>query len=319
MPDGLVVVAGCGYVGRHLGELLIRGGSRVLGVSRSESSGAALPGAGWRMAAADISNPADCWRLAEISGPAAAVVHCASSNRGGTEEAYAAVYREGCRNLLAAFPNARFLFTSSTSVYAQVDGSWVGETDVAEPRRGTGRILREAEQRVLDSGGCVLRVAGIYGPHRSVLLRNFLTGNAAIDVRREPPLTPDGRWINQAHREDVCRAAGHVLGLEEGGFRGQIYNVCDAHPLTQRAVYRELSRRFSRPLPSERPPEEGRKRGWTNKRILNRKLCSTGWQPMYPVYFDALDRDPDLVASVVQALETWPARKNSPHFPDPES
>jgi hypothetical protein len=43
------------------------------------------------------------------------------------------VYLEGCRNLIAAFPGVRLLFTSSTSVYAQTDGAAVTEESAAEP------------------------------------------------------------------------------------------------------------------------------------------------------------------------------------------
>ena len=99
----------------------------------------------------------------------------------------------------ATFLNARFFFTSSTSVYAQTDGSWVDESSLAEPTRETGKILRETEEIVLRAGGIVARVAGIYGPGRSFLLRKFLAGEAVIDRERD-------RFLNQVHRDDIASA-----------------------------------------------------------------------------------------------------------------
>ena len=68
-----------------------------------------------------------------------------------------------------SFPAAKILFTSSTSVYAQCDGSRVTEESETKPLRETSRILLETENFVLDKGGIVARLAGIHGPGRSAL------------------------------------------------------------------------------------------------------------------------------------------------------
>ena len=126
----------------------------------------------------------------------------------------------------SALPGAgRRLFTSSTSVYAGSDGAEVTEASPADPERETGRILRQTEDETLAAGGAVVRLAGIYGPGRSVLLQHYLTGQSVIDVRSEPPATPDGRWVNQIHREDAAAAMLHLLGHpDDAVFRGQVYN-----------------------------------------------------------------------------------------------
>ena len=111
------------------------------------------------------------------------VVQCASSGGGGAEE-YRRIYLEGARNLLGAFPSARLLFTSSTSVYAQQHGDIVDETSPANPGHERGQILREAEELVLSHNGIVARLGGIYGPGRSFLLRRFLAGEAVLDSSR---------------------------------------------------------------------------------------------------------------------------------------
>ncbi len=286
-----VLIAGCGYVGQRLAERLRAAGHDVTGLTHSPESAAAVGGV-----ACDISDAAGVAALPRVD----AVIHCAASGRGGGPERYRQVYVEGIRNLVAAQAQARFVFTSSTSVYPQTDGSVVTEESPADPPRESGRLLREAEDLALTAGGAVVRLAGLYGPGRSVLLKQFLLGEAQIDVRTEPPLTPDGRWINQIHRHDAASALAWVL---ERGLRG-VFNACDLSPMTQRQIYAQLATRFARPLPPEGPPAADRKRGWTHKRVSCAKLAATGWEPRFPSWFHALETDPELVPSVLDQLET---------------
>ena len=205
------------------------------------------------------------------------VVHCASSGRGGAD-AYRAVYRDGLEHLRDAFSPGRLIFTGSTSVYSQVDGGWVTEDSPAEPDRETGRVLLEAEKIALEAGGVVARLAGIYGPGRSVLLKKFLEGSAVLEAG-------GNRWINQIHRDDGARALLQLAQHEEAA---GIYNVCDDTPTTQREIYGWIADHLNRPLPPEGPADLNRKRGWTSKRIRNARLRSLGWSPRYPGYRDAL-------------------------------
>ncbi len=182
----------------------------------------------------------------------------------------------------AAFRAERFVYTGSTSVYAQLDGSVVDETSPAEPDRETGRILRETEDVVLAApGGIVARLAGIYGPGRSNLLRKFLADEAVIEG-------DGGRSLNQIHRDD---AAAAVFRLAQPDTPPGIYNVADDSPLTQRELYRALASEFDRPLPPYGPEDRNRKRGWTSKRVNNDRLRTLGWRPRYPSFLDWVRED----------------------------
>lgn len=296
-----LLIAGCGYLGQALARVALREGREVLGLCQSEASAGALFDAGIPARAVSLTDAGALLELAKEWPGETALVHCAASGRGGGSDAYRAVYLEGMRNLRATFPDAsHVVFTSSTSVYAQTDGSLVNEDSPAMPGRETGRILRTTEDETLAAGGTVLRLAGLYGPGRSVLLRHFFTGESAIDVRAEPPATPDGRWVNQVHRDDAARALWLVVNSDAA--RGKVFNVADETPMLQRTIYGELARRFSRPLPPEAAPDAGRKRGWTNKRVDASRLRSLGWQPLFPSWFDALDRDAELIPSVLAHL-----------------
>jgi len=207
------------------------------------------------------------------------VIHCASS-RGGGAEAYRQIYLNGARHLLETFPQAKILFTSSTSVYAQRDGAWVTEESETKPVREASRVLLDVEELILEKGGIVARFAGIYGPHRSALLSKFLNGTATID--------PDNdRFVNQVHRDDIASAL-FLLLHREAQTSAKIYNVVDDQPLLQSECYHWLAQRLNRPLPPTRKSEQPRKRGDTNKRVSNAKLHQLGWIPDYPTFRDAM-------------------------------
>ena len=204
----MILVVGCGYVGEKVADLLHEQGLAVTGVTHSPESAARLCAEKpWRAVACDISLERSVQRLARTVGADQVkwVVHCASSNRGGAE-VYQQVYEQGMDHLMLHFSRARPLFTSSTSVYPQTDGSTVTETCPAEPDKETGRILRRTEQNVLRLKGTVARLAGIYGPGRSFLLRHLLEGKSSIEGNEG-----QGRIINQIHRLDAASAVVHLI------------------------------------------------------------------------------------------------------------
>ncbi len=285
----LILIAGCGYIGTELATQANAAGHHVLGITRTPAPHLPFP-----CVTADLTDPASLAALASlIGGRDLRIVHCASGGKGGGLDTYRAVYLDGLRHLLTAFPQARrVLFTSSTSVYAQIDGSLVDEDSPAAPDRGTGRILRETEATALAARGCAVRLAGIYGPGRSVLLRHYLDGTAAIDVRTAPPATPDGRWINHIHRTDAASALLHLLTVvPDAAFHGAIYNAADSTPHLQRHLYAQLTALTGHPLPPDTAPDTTRKRGWTHKQVSNARLRATSWQPRYPSWFHAFAAD----------------------------
>jgi nucleoside-diphosphate-sugar epimerase len=269
-----VVIAGCGFLGETAADLFSKGGWNVLGLCASPESAARFTGKPYEVRALDITRRfslTSAWRGAD------ALVHCAGPDR-AVPGAYRSVYIGGLVNALAGIEPQQVLITGSTSVYAQVDGTWVDETSETKPDRETGQILLEAEGIALDSGGFVARLSGLYGPGRSVIMRKFLSGKAVIEG--------DGlRWINQIHRDDAARAVVHLLTKPA---KPGIYNVSDSAPARQSEVCTWLADYFHRPLPGKGEPDLNRKRGWTNKRVSNAKLRGTGWRPAFPAYRDAI-------------------------------
>jgi len=278
-----ILIAGCGYVGGATADLFHAAGWEVEGWTHSGHA-AAKP---YPIRAVDISDRA---AVAAAASPFDAVIHCASSGGGGAET-YRRIYLGGARNLISEVRPSIFLYTSSTSVYAQIGGQWVNEESAAEPAHATGRVLRETEELVRKNGGMVARLAGIYGPGRSALLRKFLSGEARIEGGAR-------RYLNQVHRDDIAAA---LLQLVTTPNESQIMNVCDDQPLTQQECYEWLAEKMSRPPPPIVAPGGERKRGASNKRVSNRKLRALGWRPQFPNFQSGVEKSvlpayPDLGA-----------------------
>jgi nucleoside-diphosphate-sugar epimerase len=269
-----VLVIGCGYIGAQLLRNLSRSGWKASGTTLSESSADALRSEGLEVVAADL-RISDLRVLTE-NNPSV-VVHCASSGKGGAV-AYREIFLETTTRLIQDTNFEHLIFTSSTSVYAQTDGSLVTETDSAEPERETGKILRETEELVLARQGTVLRLAGIYGPGRCVPLEKLLSGEAVVEGDGE-------RIMNSIHRDDAVSA----LYLAAANRCQGIFNVADNTPVTQLEWFQWVCARLSRPLPPSAPRNLNRKRAWTSKKVSNAKLRSMGWSPVYPSFREGLE------------------------------
>jgi nucleoside-diphosphate-sugar epimerase len=277
-----VLIVGCGYVGLPLGTELVRQGHQVFGIRRSAQAAEELKAAGVHPLMADITRP-DQLRL--LPGPFDWVVNLVSSSGGGAAD-YREVYLHGTRNLidwLAESPPRKFVYTSSTSVYGQTDGSQVKETSPTEPAVETSQILVQTERLLSEAfeqkkfPAVILRVAGIYGPDRGHYFKQYLRNEARITGRGE-------QLSNMIHRDDLI---GIIMAALNYAHPGQVYNAVDEEPVTQVHFFRWLSETLGKWMPPSVSEEVGEtlKRGVTNKRVLNRKLkMELGYRFKYPTF-----------------------------------
>jgi nucleoside-diphosphate-sugar epimerase len=262
-----VLIVGCGYVGVSLGAELVRLGHEVFGLRRSAAAETELKHAGIQPLLADITQPA---MLAKLPREFDWVVNCAASGGGGAAD-YRKIYLEGNRNLIAWLgdsPPKKLIYTSSTSVYGQDDGSLVTEKSSAEPEADTAKVLLETEKLLLAASpnfpAVILRVAGIYGPARGHWFKQFLKNEARIEG--------DGaRFLNMIHRDDLI---GVIIAALKNGRPGEIYNAADDAPVSQLNFLKWLAAELKRPMPASvsADAEVLRRRGVTNKRVSNAKL-----------------------------------------------
>ncbi len=260
-----VLIVGCGYVGVPLSAELVRLGHEVFGLRRNPAAENELKTAGIQPVFGDVTKPDE---LKNLPSDFDWVVNCVAA--GGDAENYREVYFTGTKNLiewLAPNPPKKFVYTSSTSVYAQNDGSQVKESSATEPTAETSKILVETEKLLLGAAqnkfpAVILRVAGIYGPERGHWLKQFLKDAAHIEG--------DGaRFLNMIHRDDLI---GCIIAALKNGRAGEIYNAVDDEPVSQLHFFQWLAQALDKPLPPSLPENPDRRRGVTNKRVLNRKL-----------------------------------------------
>jgi nucleoside-diphosphate-sugar epimerase len=280
-----VLIVGCGYIGVPLGEELARQGHEVWGMRRTDNGRAELERAGIRPVIADIT---DLTGLLRLSTAYDWVVNCVSA--GGGLEQYKRVYLEGTRHLLRWLEKAalkKFVYTSSTSVYGQTDGSIVDENSLTEPEAETAKVLVATERVLLEASrhgfpAVILRLAGIYGPSRGYWFKRFLEGDAVVEGKGE-------RLMNMIHRDD---AAGAISAALLRGGDGAIYNVVDNEPTTQLALFEFLARKFEQPFPPSLPvdPAAAFKRGATHKQVSNRRLREQlRYELKYPTFREGLE------------------------------
>lgn len=264
-----VLILGTGYLGQALAGELHAAGQTALTADLDR---------GRAMHEANITKADSMLGLAAGMAPPDVVVMCAST-RGGSEDAFRSLYMQGVNNVRNAFPSAHLIFCSSTSVYGLTDGRWVTEEHNVYPVSEKGRLLLQAEQAILESGGTVVRLAALYGPGRCALVGNYCGKGEAL---------PGGehKWMNYIHRDDAA-AALHLLCTLHS-LPGGIYNLVDRTPMQQGDVYTYLSGLLETPLPVYPPLPPAAGRGLTNQRVSCARLMALGWEPLYPSFVDGV-------------------------------
>ena len=272
-----ILIAGCGDVGSALGLKLVAAGHRVWGLRRQVEQ---LPAA-LEPIAADLARPET---LRNLPKDLAHVVYTAAA-AGRDDQAYRAAYVDGPRHLIAALERGthtleRFVFTSSTGVYGQRDGAWVDESSATNPLGFTGQRLLEGEALVQAAPWTpiVVRLAGIYGPGRTRLIRRAQAGDP---IRRQPPV-----FSNRIHRDDCAGALAHLLTVDAPA---SCYVGVDHEPAPLADVVDWICQRQGWPLPPDASATDesgaaGRRGG--NKRCRNQRLVDAGYTFRYPTYRD---------------------------------
>lgn len=268
-----ILLAGCGDLGTEAGLRFAAAGHRVVGWRRSpDRLPPEIEGAAANLSTAELP-PAPADTTAVVIAVAADAP---------TEEAYRSAYLDGVAHVLDALERdhvtpERVLFVSSTAVYGDAGGGWIDENTTPEPAGFSGRIMREAEDLLLQrldgtvTSPIVLRLGGIYGPGRTRLVDQVRTGAAVI------PNQP--RYTNRIHRDDAAGAIVHLLSMPEAPSR--VYVGVDNDPAELGDVLRLLAAELGLDVPPT--GSLGDARGG-NKRCSNALLRKTGLSYKYPTF-----------------------------------
>lgn len=285
-----LLILGAGYVGQALAEEALNKGMRVAALTRNPSKAAALRSLGVDpVVEADLASTD--WHDS-FTGDFDFVVNCVSSAGGGLS-GYRHSYLEGQASLLQWLRKRRIplaIYTSSTSVYPQVNGELVDERSATGGDSETARLLLESEQLLLETAApgearMVIRLAGIYGPGRHYLLDQLQSGQTVF------PGSGDF-FLNLIHRDDIIGALMTVLKKPAAWCSG-CYNLSDGCHETKAAIVRWLAAtigigdvRFDPSLTTSRAVRRQNASGLVpNRRIdSSRFKQSFDWNPLYPTF-----------------------------------
>jgi nucleoside-diphosphate-sugar epimerase len=216
----MVIIIGCGYIGRLLGARLATQGVPVAGVVRSAGSAALLPPLGIQPVQLDLLDAAS--ELPDTAG--ADVYHLAPPPSEGEEDPVTAALIEA---FAARGQPRRLVYVGTTGVYGDCAGAWVDETHRPQPQAGRALRRWDAEERlrawsrVTGVDLVILRVAGIYACDRLPLAR-IRSAQPVVNAAEAP-------WSNRIHATDLVDIC---LTAMTRAPTGAVYNVCDGHPTT---------------------------------------------------------------------------------------
>ncbi len=177
------------------------------------------------------------------------------------------------REIAAAAKLKKIVYLSTIGVYGDHDGEWIDETAQSKPSnlRSRQRLAAEAEwfslARASGKEVYVLRLSGIYGPGRNVLVK-LREGTAKRLIK-------PGQVFNRIHVEDIAQA---IDACFTGRAPGGVYNVTDDEPAPPQDVVTYAAELVGLEPPPETPFEETpltpmqRSFYGENKRVSNRRM-----------------------------------------------
>ncbi|MBM96156.1 MAG: NAD(P)-dependent oxidoreductase [Oceanospirillaceae bacterium] len=271
-----ILVVGAGDVGGNLAVRLAQEGHQVWGLRRSEQQ----DDTGIQWIQADVTESETLIGLPE--GLDVVVYSVASPVF--SREGYHQYYYRGLRHVLKALKGnepKRVFFTSSSSVYHQMNGEWVDETSETTPGSFAGQELLAAEQALIKHAipGTVVRFTGIYGPGRNRMIEQARRGGHCDP---EPPV-----WTNRIHRDDCVNVLMHLIGKSlQGEALEDVYLATDDLPATLFDVLEWMKDRIGEVEPDHDVPEVTRR---ANRRCSNQRLKTSGYEFLYANYQDGYD------------------------------
>lgn len=224
--NGSLLIIGCGWLGKKLGQYVVSKGATVFGTTRTSSNFSELNE--HKIKPVKLELPVSS--LSEIRLPETdSVLISISPGRGDDRSAYPKIMGQLAQVL--AEINTQVIMYSSTSVYGNAKGK-VTENDASPNTESDNAIVAaEGELKKHVPNAVILRLSGLYGEDRHPA--KYMAGRKDISGGDAP--------VNLVHREDVIRTTELVI---EKNIRGEILNVCaPVHPAKQN-IYTTIAERL---------------------------------------------------------------------------
>jgi nucleoside-diphosphate-sugar epimerase len=203
---------GLGYSALALARALKEQGWRVTGTCRATSNPEEARALGLEIVIFDPEHP-----VADLPQRLATVTHLLSSvPPGATGDPVLQAHGQAIAD---AAPRLQWIgYLSTTGVYGDRQGGWVDESSPLTPsgERGRRRLEAENDWLALPQPAHLFRLAGIYGPGRSVL--------DTIRAGKARRVLKPGQVFSRIHRDDIVQI---LLASFARPNPGAAYNVCD--------------------------------------------------------------------------------------------
>ena len=237
MNRKVLIVAGAGFLGRHLFRTLQNNGAVHL--TCADLSDPDIPGVEFlRM---DILDPENVRSV--LSREYDIVINCAGqlTNPMDTCEQ---INSEGIANLLLNLGQARLLHISTVGVYGTRD--FADESSPLNPETSYSRAKMNAELQIIDSvdegSYSIVRLSNLYGIGQSKGIFNYLQKSIHGDHRLH--FNNDGSLVRYyIHVEDAVRIIKNMI-LNDRGFINGVYNLAGPDRYTVRELIGLFERMF---------------------------------------------------------------------------
>lgn len=279
------LIIGAGYSGQRLAHHLRREGARVCATSRDATTdeSIALQKAGVELYAVDFLSDEPLPEIPGLEGGFAVI--SVPPARGGTTQD--ALLERRIARWCVDLDIRRAVYWSATSVYGSSEGAKVIDRTPEAPNTSVGIRRYDAERRLLAEAARIgldvdiMRLVGIYGPHRTIRRRI---------ARGDYRLVEGGYSLsNRIHVDDIVSATLHILNQPHLESR---WVVSDGHPFVIREMVEWVCEELGLSLPEEVPLSALSERAqsfWKgNRRAHPLRLLTTGWRPRYPSYVEGL-------------------------------
>ncbi len=276
-----LVIFGCGYVGRATAQWALTQALRVTALTRNPETARGLTQLGVDAVVADLAS--EEWHSRIAGGPEFAL-NCVSSGGGGIES-YRRSYVEGMASI-AAWARTRgavgtMVYTGSTSVYPQDGGVTVDETSAVGSEAERPQLLLQAEATLSGASEAwrrwfILRLAGIYGPDRHMLLEQVRSGTVSGKGEHH---------LNLIHRDDAVAAIAAAFAAP-ANITSQVFNVADDGAARKREVVDWLAAALGVKAPDFSGEPAAGRRAVTPDRVIANARCKAvlRWTPKFSTF-----------------------------------
>lgn len=243
-----VLIVGCGWLGKKLGQELIKHDINVYGTTRSSANFSDLSELGIKPVKLEL--PAT--KLSDIRLPLTdTVIISISPGRGQDRDDYPRSIRQLSQVL--AERNVQVIMYSSTSAYGNSKNE-VQESD-ATPATNSENTILAAEGELIKKTprAVILRLCGLYGEDRHPA--KYMAGRKNINDGEAP--------VNLVHRDDVIQVTQKII---EENISAEIFNVCSACHPSRADIYTTIAERLEIKKPTFQ------KGGADSKTVSSQKL-----------------------------------------------